>query len=54
MQLFGNLLTHYHYEHSRFHLQRTAQKYEIRVNRICDLRRSDRHTEQEIARERFC
>jgi len=31
MQLFGNLLTHYRYEHSRFKVQRTEQKYEVKV-----------------------
>ena len=31
MQLFGNLLTHYHYERSTFRVQRTNQNYEVEV-----------------------
>ena len=31
MQLFGNLLTHYHYERSRCHVQRTEQSYTVEV-----------------------
>ncbi len=31
MQLFGNLLTHYHYERSHCRVQRTEQKYSVEV-----------------------
>jgi hypothetical protein len=30
MQLFGNLFTHYHYERSKFRVQSTEQRYDIR------------------------
>jgi Uncharacterized conserved protein (COG2071) len=32
MQFLGNLLTHYHYEHSTFRVQSTGQRYEARVS----------------------
>ncbi len=31
MQMAGNLLTHYHYERSRFQVERTDQKYRVQV-----------------------
>lgn len=31
MQMFGNLLTHYHYERSHFRVRSTDQKYEVEV-----------------------
>lgn len=31
MQLFGNFLTHYHYERSQFRVEMTEQKYEVQV-----------------------
>jgi Uncharacterized conserved protein (COG2071) len=31
MQCFGNLLTHYHYEHSRFCVRHNPQTYEVQV-----------------------
>ncbi len=40
MQLAGNLLTHYHYQHSRFRVESTPTKYEIQVttqNGLADL-----------------
>jgi hypothetical protein len=47
MQLFGNLLTHYHYEHSRFRMQRTEHKYEIQVTTPNGL--ADLHVEADIS-----
>jgi hypothetical protein len=47
MQLFGNLLTHYHYERSRCRVQRTGQKYEVEVTTPDG--RADLHVEADIA-----
>ena len=47
MQMFGNLLTHYHYERSRFQIQRTGQKYEVQVTTPDG--RADLHVEADIS-----
>jgi hypothetical protein len=49
MQLFGNLLTHYHYERSRFRLERTERKYEIQVTTPSG--RADLHIEADLSSE---
>jgi hypothetical protein len=47
MQLMGNFLTHYHYEHSRCRVQRTEQKYEVQVTTPDG--RADLHVEADIS-----
>ena len=47
MQLFGNLLTHYHYERSRFRVQRTEQRYEVQVSTQDG--RADLHVEADLS-----
>jgi hypothetical protein len=47
MQLFGNLLTHYHYERSQFRLQWIEQKYEVQV--ITPDGRADLHVEADLS-----
>jgi hypothetical protein len=49
MQLFGNLLTHYHYEYSRCRVQRTEQKYEIEITTRNG--RADLHIEVDLSNE---
>jgi hypothetical protein len=44
--LFGNLLTHYHYERSRCRVQRTEQKYEVQVTTPDG--RADLHVEADM------
>ena len=47
MQLFGNLLTHYHYERSIFRTRRTEQKYDIEVKTPNG--RADLHVEVDLS-----
>ncbi|HEX9202294.1 MAG TPA: DUF2071 domain-containing protein [Acidobacteriaceae bacterium] len=47
MRLIGNLLTHYHYEHSRFRVQWTEQKYEVQVTTPDG--RADLHVEADLS-----
>ena len=47
MQLFGNLLTHYHYERSQFRVHRTEQTYEVQVT--TPVGRADLHVAADIA-----
>ena len=47
MQLFGNLLTHYHYERSQFRVQSTEQKYEVQV--ATPDGRADLHVEADLS-----
>jgi hypothetical protein len=47
MQLFGNLLTHYHYERSQVRVHATPQKYEVRVNPSNG--RADLHIEADLS-----
>lgn len=47
MQMFGNLLTHYHYQRSRFQIQRTPQTYEVKVTTPDG--RADLHVEADIS-----
>lgn len=49
MQLLGNLLTHYRYEHSRCRVQRTEQKYEVEITTHNG--RADLHVEADISNE---
>jgi hypothetical protein len=49
MQLFGNLLTHYHYDYSRCRVQRTEQKYEIEITTSNG--RADLHVEADMSSE---
>jgi hypothetical protein len=49
MQFFGNLLTHYHYQRSRWLVQRTKQKYEIQVTAADG--RADLHIEADLSKE---
>jgi hypothetical protein len=47
MQVFGNLLTHYHYERSHFRVQASEQKYEVQVTTPhC---RADLHVEADLS-----
>jgi Uncharacterized conserved protein (COG2071) len=47
MQLFGNLLTHYHYERSQFRVQSTDQRYEVQVTTPDG--RADLHVEADLS-----
>src|SRR6266702_2482931 len=47
MQLFGNLLTHYHYQRSQFRVHRTEQKYEVQVTTSDG--RADLHVEADLS-----
>jgi hypothetical protein len=47
MQLFGNLLTHYRYEHSRCRVQWTEQKYEVEITTHNG--RADLHVEADMS-----
>jgi len=47
MQLFGNLLTHYHYERSQFRVQSTEQRYEVQVTTSDGL--ADLHVEADLS-----
>ena len=47
MQCFGNLLTHYRYERSRFRAHRTDQKYEIQVTTPAG--HADLHVEADLS-----
>jgi hypothetical protein len=47
MQMFGNLLTHYHYERSRFLVHSTGQRYEIEVT--TPDHRADLHVEADLS-----
>jgi hypothetical protein len=47
MQMFGNLLTHYHYERSRFLVHSTEQRYEIEVT--TPDHRADLHVEADLS-----
>jgi hypothetical protein len=47
MQLFGNLLTHYHYERSQVRVHATPQKYEVQVTTHDG--RADLHVEADIS-----
>ena len=49
MQVFGNLLTHYHYERSRFRVQRTERKYEVQVDTADG--KADLHVEADLSNE---
>ena len=49
MQLFGNLLTHYHYERSQFRVQSTEQKYEVQVTTPHGM--ADLHVEADLSTE---
>jgi hypothetical protein len=48
MQVLGNLLTHYHYERSRFCVVRTEGKYEVEVKTLDG--RADLHVEAEVSK----
>jgi hypothetical protein len=47
MQMFGNLLTHYHYERSQFRVQSTEQKFEVQVTTPDG--RADLHVEADLS-----
>lgn len=47
MQLFGNLLTHYHYERSQFQVQSTEQTYAVQVTTPDG--RANLHVEADLA-----
>jgi hypothetical protein len=47
MQLFGNLLTHYHYERSQFRVRSTEQRYEVEVTTVDG--RADLHVEADLS-----
>lgn len=47
MQLFGNLLTHYHYEYSQVRINATPQKYEVQVTTSSG--HADLHVEADLS-----
>jgi len=47
MQMFGNLLTHYHYERSQFRVRSTEQRYEVEVTTSDG--RADLHVEADLS-----
>jgi len=47
MQLFGNLLTHYHYERSQFRVHLSEQRYEVEVTTPNS--RADLHVEADLS-----
>jgi len=47
MQMFGNLLTHYHYERSQFRVHSTDQRYEVEVTTLDG--RADLHVEADLS-----
>jgi hypothetical protein len=49
MQMFGNLLTHYHYERSKFRVRSTDQRYEVEVTTPDG--RADLHVEADLSTE---